>query len=181
MSSVSSSFRSCGCSKSCISDVGSSEWFSQRYDSKQQPILRDSSNNFDPDALTWWLVRTKEWVCRYFLCNLCLVYRDFIILEANHSLTRVVKKITNHRPERSILKRSKPFAFGFLSMDTNHWFEFCSVSLLVDELLTLNNLVNQQYNNNNILLSVHPVSFSKLWGPLNENPCFHWKLNCKMS
>ncbi|XP_036956072.1 ST3 beta-galactoside alpha-2,3-sialyltransferase 8 [Acanthopagrus latus] len=46
---------SCGCVESCISDVGSSEWFGQRYDPKQQPILRDSNNNFDPDALKWWL------------------------------------------------------------------------------------------------------------------------------
>ncbi|KAG7226818.1 hypothetical protein INR49_014167 [Caranx melampygus] len=36
-------------------DVGSSGWFSQRYDSKQQPILQDTNNNFDPDALRWWL------------------------------------------------------------------------------------------------------------------------------
>ncbi|XP_039971746.1 ST3 beta-galactoside alpha-2,3-sialyltransferase 8 [Xiphias gladius] len=47
--------RSCGCSKSCISDVGVSDWFSQRYDPKQQPILRGTNDKFDPDALRWWL------------------------------------------------------------------------------------------------------------------------------
>ncbi|XP_022597940.1 CMP-N-acetylneuraminate-beta-galactosamide-alpha-2,3-sialyltransferase 2-like isoform X1 [Seriola dumerili] len=47
--------RSCGCSDSCISDMGSSSWFSLRYDPKQQPILRDTNKNFDPDALRWWL------------------------------------------------------------------------------------------------------------------------------
>uniref|UniRef100_A0A3B4WZW5 CMP-N-acetylneuraminate-beta-galactosamide-alpha-2,3-sialyltransferase 2 n=1 Tax=Seriola lalandi dorsalis TaxID=1841481 RepID=A0A3B4WZW5_SERLL len=46
---------SCGCSDSCISDMGSSSWFSLRYDPKQQPILRDTNKNFDPDALRWWL------------------------------------------------------------------------------------------------------------------------------
>ncbi|XP_041800057.1 ST3 beta-galactoside alpha-2,3-sialyltransferase 8 [Chelmon rostratus] len=47
--------QSCGCTESCISDLGRSDWFSQRYDPKQQPILRDTNNNFDPDALRWWL------------------------------------------------------------------------------------------------------------------------------
>ncbi|XP_049438606.1 ST3 beta-galactoside alpha-2,3-sialyltransferase 8 [Epinephelus fuscoguttatus] len=47
--------RSCGCTKSCISDLGGSEWFSKRYDPKQQPVLRDTNNNFDPEALKWWL------------------------------------------------------------------------------------------------------------------------------
>ncbi|XP_071351262.1 ST3 beta-galactoside alpha-2,3-sialyltransferase 8 [Trachinotus anak] len=47
--------RSCGCPKDCISDVTSSDWFSQRYDPRQQPILRDTNNNFDQDALRWWL------------------------------------------------------------------------------------------------------------------------------
>lgn len=47
--------RLCGCTESCISDLGRSDWFSQRYDPKQQPILRDTNNNFDPDALRWWL------------------------------------------------------------------------------------------------------------------------------
>ncbi|XP_061582964.1 CMP-N-acetylneuraminate-beta-galactosamide-alpha-2,3-sialyltransferase 2-like [Cololabis saira] len=47
--------RPCGCSESCISDVGGSDWFSQRYDGKQEPILRNTKQNFDPDALTWWL------------------------------------------------------------------------------------------------------------------------------
>ncbi|XP_035517881.1 ST3 beta-galactoside alpha-2,3-sialyltransferase 8 [Morone saxatilis] len=47
--------RSCGCKKTCISDLGGSDWFSQRYDGKQQPVLRDTNNNFDPEALRWWL------------------------------------------------------------------------------------------------------------------------------
>ncbi|XP_033482274.1 ST3 beta-galactoside alpha-2,3-sialyltransferase 8 [Epinephelus lanceolatus] len=47
--------RSCGCTKSCISDLAGSEWFSKRYDPKQQPVLRDTNNNFDPEALKWWL------------------------------------------------------------------------------------------------------------------------------
>ncbi|TMS19416.1 CMP-N-acetylneuraminate-beta-galactosamide-alpha-2, 3-sialyltransferase 2 [Larimichthys crocea] len=46
---------SCGCTESCISDLEGSEWFSQRYDPKQQPVLRDTDNNFDRDALRWWL------------------------------------------------------------------------------------------------------------------------------
>ncbi|CAJ1050936.1 ST3 beta-galactoside alpha-2%2C3-sialyltransferase 8 isoform X3 [Xyrichtys novacula] len=46
--------RSCGCS-SCISDLQGSDWFSQHYDPKQQPILRESNNNFDPEAIKWWL------------------------------------------------------------------------------------------------------------------------------
>nr|XP_046237012.1 ST3 beta-galactoside alpha-2,3-sialyltransferase 8 [Scatophagus argus] len=46
--------RPCGCVESCISDLGKSDWFSQRYDPKQQPVLRDT-DNFDPDALKWWL------------------------------------------------------------------------------------------------------------------------------
>uniref|UniRef100_A0A1A8BM27 CMP-N-acetylneuraminate-beta-galactosamide-alpha-2,3-sialyltransferase 2 n=2 Tax=Nothobranchius kadleci TaxID=1051664 RepID=A0A1A8BM27_NOTKA len=46
--------RSCGCSESCVSDLDWSDWFTKRYDLKQQPILR-ATNNFDPDALAWWL------------------------------------------------------------------------------------------------------------------------------
>ncbi|KAM8916554.1 ST3 beta-galactoside alpha-2,3-sialyltransferase 8 [Spinachia spinachia] len=47
--------RSCGCTESCISDLGSSDWFSQRYDPKQQPVLRKADDNFDSNALGWWL------------------------------------------------------------------------------------------------------------------------------
>nr|XP_020466775.1 CMP-N-acetylneuraminate-beta-galactosamide-alpha-2,3-sialyltransferase 2-like isoform X2 [Monopterus albus] len=47
--------RSCGCSGSCISDLGKSDWFSQHYDPQQQPVLRVANNSFDPDALRWWL------------------------------------------------------------------------------------------------------------------------------
>uniref|UniRef100_G3NJS0 CMP-N-acetylneuraminate-beta-galactosamide-alpha-2,3-sialyltransferase 2 n=1 Tax=Gasterosteus aculeatus aculeatus TaxID=481459 RepID=G3NJS0_GASAC len=47
--------RLCGCTESCISDLGSSDWFSQRYDPKQQPVLRDASDHFDSKALSWWL------------------------------------------------------------------------------------------------------------------------------
>ncbi|KAM9408955.1 ST3 beta-galactoside alpha-2,3-sialyltransferase 8 [Pholidichthys leucotaenia] len=46
---------SCGCPDKCVSDLEESEWFSQRYDPEQQPILQQSGNNFDPDALSWWL------------------------------------------------------------------------------------------------------------------------------
>lgn len=59
LTAVSYCFRVCGCSDTCISDQNGSEWFKQRYNDTQQPILRDSGNNFDPDALKWWLVRTK--------------------------------------------------------------------------------------------------------------------------
>ncbi|XP_069567336.1 ST3 beta-galactoside alpha-2,3-sialyltransferase 8 [Brachyistius frenatus] len=47
--------RLCSCSESCIADLDGSDWFSRRYDPKQQPILRNTNDNFDPDALTWWL------------------------------------------------------------------------------------------------------------------------------
>ncbi|KAF1392076.1 hypothetical protein PFLUV_G00048760 [Perca fluviatilis] len=50
--------RSCSCTESCISDLGGSDWFSRRYDPKQQPVLQDpnnNNNNFDPEALRWWL------------------------------------------------------------------------------------------------------------------------------
>lgn len=50
--------RSCGCAESCISDLGGSNWFQQRFDPAQQPILRSSNHMIDPDALRWWLVRT---------------------------------------------------------------------------------------------------------------------------
>ncbi|TNN26949.1 hypothetical protein EYF80_062910 [Liparis tanakae] len=56
--------RSCGCAESCISDLGKSDWFSRRYDAGQQPVLRDVDDNFDPEALRWWLVRTKSKRCR---------------------------------------------------------------------------------------------------------------------
>ncbi|XP_034540650.1 ST3 beta-galactoside alpha-2,3-sialyltransferase 8 isoform X3 [Notolabrus celidotus] len=46
--------RSCGCN-SCIADLEGSDWFQQRYDPKQHPVLRDKNNDFDPDALKWWL------------------------------------------------------------------------------------------------------------------------------
>ncbi|XP_008318791.1 ST3 beta-galactoside alpha-2,3-sialyltransferase 8 [Cynoglossus semilaevis] len=46
--------RSCGC-PTCISDLTTSTWFSQRYDPNQQPVLRDTISDFDPDALKWWL------------------------------------------------------------------------------------------------------------------------------
>ncbi|KAM9361364.1 ST3 beta-galactoside alpha-2,3-sialyltransferase 8 [Symphorus nematophorus] len=47
--------RPCGCTESCVSDLQGSHWFSQRYDPKQQPVLRETNNNFDPEALRWWL------------------------------------------------------------------------------------------------------------------------------
>ncbi|XP_029946813.1 ST3 beta-galactoside alpha-2,3-sialyltransferase 8 [Salarias fasciatus] len=50
-----SSQRPCGCSESCISDLDGSKWFAQRYDPKQEPVLRYKNNKFDPEALAWWL------------------------------------------------------------------------------------------------------------------------------
>lgn len=50
--------RSCGCIESCVSDLGSSNWFQQRYDPMQQPVIRNTNTIIDPDALRWWLVRT---------------------------------------------------------------------------------------------------------------------------
>lgn len=47
--------RRCGCSQSCVSDLSGSNWFSQRYDPKQQPILQGKNNDLDPAALAWWL------------------------------------------------------------------------------------------------------------------------------
>ncbi|XP_072237688.1 ST3 beta-galactoside alpha-2,3-sialyltransferase 8 [Leuresthes tenuis] len=52
--------RQCGCSESCISDRETSEWFSQRYDPKQQPILRDTNSDFDSSALAWWLALQRS-------------------------------------------------------------------------------------------------------------------------
>ncbi|XP_056885710.1 ST3 beta-galactoside alpha-2,3-sialyltransferase 8 [Takifugu flavidus] len=46
--------RTCGCIESCISDFGGSNWFQQRYDKTQEPVLRTNSI-MDPDALKWWL------------------------------------------------------------------------------------------------------------------------------
>ncbi|XP_056129801.1 ST3 beta-galactoside alpha-2,3-sialyltransferase 8 isoform X2 [Lampris incognitus] len=47
----------CGCTDGCISDLGGpgSDWFRQRYDPQQQPVLHQSDHNMDPDALRWWL------------------------------------------------------------------------------------------------------------------------------
>ncbi|KAI3369786.1 hypothetical protein L3Q82_024598 [Scortum barcoo] len=47
--------RSCGCTESCVSDLGGSDWFRQRYDPKQQPILQRTDNKFDSASLSWWL------------------------------------------------------------------------------------------------------------------------------
>lgn len=52
--------RPCGCSDSCISDLSDSEWFSEHYDPKQQPVLLGDNNNFDPDALKWWLALQRS-------------------------------------------------------------------------------------------------------------------------
>ncbi|XP_029357926.1 ST3 beta-galactoside alpha-2,3-sialyltransferase 8 [Echeneis naucrates] len=52
---ITSKQRSCGCSKTCISDLGTSSWFTQRYNPKMQPIIRKNGNNFDPNSLKWWL------------------------------------------------------------------------------------------------------------------------------
>ncbi|XP_022076028.1 ST3 beta-galactoside alpha-2,3-sialyltransferase 8 [Acanthochromis polyacanthus] len=52
--------RPCSCLESCISDLDGSDWFSQRYDPEQQPILRETNNNFDPAALKWWLALQRS-------------------------------------------------------------------------------------------------------------------------
>lgn len=57
-STVSCLSRTCGCIKSCISDIEGSTWFQQRYDPTQQPVLRSTNNIMDPDSLRWWMVRT---------------------------------------------------------------------------------------------------------------------------
>lgn len=46
---------SCSC-KSCIADMGVSEWFDQHYDHKQQPYFTGRDDDIDPDSLKWWLV-----------------------------------------------------------------------------------------------------------------------------
>ncbi|NP_001027812.1 ST3 beta-galactoside alpha-2,3-sialyltransferase 8 [Takifugu rubripes] len=51
--------RTCGCIESCISDFGGSNWFQQRYDKTQEPVLRTNSI-MDPDALKWWLVHLQQ-------------------------------------------------------------------------------------------------------------------------
>ncbi|XP_034020446.1 ST3 beta-galactoside alpha-2,3-sialyltransferase 8 [Thalassophryne amazonica] len=47
--------RPCGCAESCVSDLQGSDWFSQRYDPHQQPVLRNTNRDLDPEALRWWL------------------------------------------------------------------------------------------------------------------------------
>ncbi|XP_061687457.1 ST3 beta-galactoside alpha-2,3-sialyltransferase 8 [Syngnathoides biaculeatus] len=47
--------RPCGCSESCVSDASASDWFRSRYDPAQRPVLRGADDQFDPDALNWWL------------------------------------------------------------------------------------------------------------------------------
>ncbi|KAM9813216.1 ST3 beta-galactoside alpha-2,3-sialyltransferase 8 [Neosynchiropus ocellatus] len=46
--------RTCGCPNSCMSDVNGFDWFAKHFDPNQQPVVRET-NNFDPDALKWWL------------------------------------------------------------------------------------------------------------------------------
>uniref|UniRef100_A0A8C8DF45 CMP-N-acetylneuraminate-beta-galactosamide-alpha-2,3-sialyltransferase 2 n=1 Tax=Oryzias sinensis TaxID=183150 RepID=A0A8C8DF45_9TELE len=50
-------FRQCGCSGSCVSELGGSDWFSKRYDPKQEPLLAENISGVEPAALQWWLVR----------------------------------------------------------------------------------------------------------------------------
>lgn len=45
--------RSCGCT-SCVSDVAASDWFRQRFDPEQKPVL-SQNHSLDPNALNWWL------------------------------------------------------------------------------------------------------------------------------
>lgn len=46
----------CSC-PTCVADSGTSEWFDQHFDPKQQPYLISKENNVDPDSLKWWTVR----------------------------------------------------------------------------------------------------------------------------
>lgn len=45
--------RSCGCN-SCVSDVESSDWFKQRFNPEQHPILTQN-HSFNRSALDWWM------------------------------------------------------------------------------------------------------------------------------
>ncbi|XP_048028504.1 ST3 beta-galactoside alpha-2,3-sialyltransferase 8 [Megalobrama amblycephala] len=45
---------SCSC-KSCIADMGVSEWFDQHYDHKQQPYFTGRDDDIDPVSMKWWL------------------------------------------------------------------------------------------------------------------------------
>ncbi|KAM6979619.1 ST3 beta-galactoside alpha-2,3-sialyltransferase 8 [Aplochiton taeniatus] len=47
--------RRCGCTSSCVADVEGSDWFRERYDPQQQPVLLDRDDKVDQDALKWWL------------------------------------------------------------------------------------------------------------------------------
>uniref|UniRef100_A0A667XT98 CMP-N-acetylneuraminate-beta-galactosamide-alpha-2,3-sialyltransferase 2 n=1 Tax=Myripristis murdjan TaxID=586833 RepID=A0A667XT98_9TELE len=45
----------CGCADPCVSELGASRWFGERFDPQQQPVLLSSSSNMDGEALRWWL------------------------------------------------------------------------------------------------------------------------------
>ncbi|XP_078802821.1 ST3 beta-galactoside alpha-2,3-sialyltransferase 8 isoform X2 [Oryzias latipes] len=47
--------RQCGCSGSCVSELGGSDWFRKRYDPKQEPLLAENISGVEPAALQWWL------------------------------------------------------------------------------------------------------------------------------
>ncbi|XP_071395194.1 CMP-N-acetylneuraminate-beta-galactosamide-alpha-2,3-sialyltransferase 1-like [Centroberyx affinis] len=47
--------RPCGCANPCISDLGLSDWFSQRYNPQQPLILNTTDNKLTSNALKWWL------------------------------------------------------------------------------------------------------------------------------
>lgn len=54
----------CSC-PTCVADSGTSEWFDQHFDPKQQPYLLSEENNVDPDALKWWMVREHRLFSRF--------------------------------------------------------------------------------------------------------------------
>ncbi|CAL8238234.1 unnamed protein product, partial [Merluccius merluccius] len=44
----------CGCAEGCVRDMDTSDWFRQRFDPHQRPVL-NHTHILDPQALRWWL------------------------------------------------------------------------------------------------------------------------------
>lgn len=70
-----SQVHTCSC-PTCLADSGTSEWFDQHFDPKQQPYLISEENNLDPDSLKWWMVRHPCRLCSY-TCWLVYVLGTF--------------------------------------------------------------------------------------------------------
>ncbi|KAJ8358651.1 hypothetical protein SKAU_G00151760 [Synaphobranchus kaupii] len=49
----------CSC-PSCVADGGQSEWFDQRYDPQQQPVLTAQNTSLPPLTLKWWLALQRS-------------------------------------------------------------------------------------------------------------------------